>query len=680
MKHFYQFGPFTLDVDKRLLFREGEPIALTPKALDTLIVLVENAGTTLDKEELIRKVWPDSFVEEGNLTVNISTIRKSLGERPNWHQYIATVPGKGYRFVADVKEVLIEDIELRAEETTRSHIIVEREESDELDLDDRQISNQNRDTTRAIDGGQARLIGGSALSLQPVEAQASEKALRVQYSGARTGIYKRVLIGALLLLILAAGSIYYFFYYDRGDSIAVLPFSFSSRDERILAEPDSEYLSDGITESVINSLSHFPELRVIARSSVFHYQGKEIDPLQVGRDLGVRTVLRGWIIQRGDSLTIKTELSDVRENRQIWGEQYDRRISDLLSLQKEIANSIVDKLRLKLTGDDRSRLAKSHTENAEAYELYLKGRYHWNRRTVEGFKKAVDFFQRAIEKDTRYALAYTGLADSYMLLSDWGILPPVEGYSRARDAVLRALSIDEGLAEAHTSLAGIKVVLDWDWAGAENEYLKAIELNPNYPTAHHWYATHLMAMGRFDESLAEIKRAQQLDPLSLGINKDFAVLLLYLRRYDQALEQSRKTLEIDPNFLVMSTYIAQIYELKQMQQEAIAELEKARGQLPDDSEIACVLAQVYAGAGRTAEAEALLNQLNHPSKREQFLPDEMALLYARLGKIEESFEILKKACENHYFPVTKVYTDPRFAVLRSDPRYEDLLRCLRLRQ
>jgi TolB-like protein/DNA-binding winged helix-turn-helix (wHTH) protein/Flp pilus assembly protein TadD len=671
MKHFYEFGPFRLEIDKRLLFRGDEPIALTPKALEILFVLVENAGITMEKEELIRKVWPDSFVEEGNLTVNISTIRKSLGERPNYHQYIATVPGKGYRFVADVKELFIDDVELTAEETTRAHIIIEREESDEFDIDD-SAPDQSR--------GATRVIAGKALSLQPVEALAAQQALQARRSARGIRSDRRALIAALAVLVIAAGGIYYFYFGNRGDSIAVLPFSFTSMNPKNLAEPDSEYLSDGITESVINSLSQFPGLRVIARSSVFHYQGKGIDPQQIGRDLGVRTVLIGRIIQRGDNLIIKTELSDVRDNRQIWGEQYERKVSDLLALQKEIASSIVDNLKLRLTGEERNRLAKSHTDNAEAYELYLKGRYHWNRRTVEGFNKAVAFFQRAIEKDTRYALAYTGLADSYMLLSDWGVLPPVEGYSRARDAVLQALNIDYGLAEAHNSLAGIKSVLDWDWAGAENEYRKAIELNPNYPTAFHWYATQLMVMGRLDASLTQIKRAQQLDPLSLGINKDFAVILLSARRYDEALEQCRKTLEIDPTFLVMSTYIAQAYELKQMYPEAIAELQRAYALMPHDSEISYGLALAYASAGMRDEAQAVLDRMSQPSSQSQFLPREAALLHARFGENDKAFEVLEQAYANHYFAVTQLNIDPRFDPLRSDPRYTDLLRRLGLKQ
>ena len=509
----------------------------------------------------------------------------------------------------------------------------------------------------------------------------SEKELELQTPLSKRRIHQRALIAALIILVSIAGSaILYFSSGNSSNSVAVLPFSFTSAEPKDLANPDSEYLADGITESVINSLSQFPSLKVIARSSVFRYKGKDVDPQQVGRELGVRTVLIGRIIQRGDNLTVRTELSDIRENRQIWGEQYDRKVSALLALQGEIANSIIDKFRSKLVASDRSRLTKSFTGNATAYQLYLKGRYYWNKRTEEGLKRAITFFQKAIDEDPKYALAYAGLADSYTLLSDWGFLSPTEGYSIAREAVLKALAIDDELAEAHTSLAAIRDALDWDWASAENEYRRAIELNSNYSTAHHWYATHLMVVGRLDESITQIRHAQELDPLSLGINKDFAVILFYARRYDQAHEQCMKTLEIDPNFLVMSTYIAQAFELRNMYAEAIAELEKANSVSPNDVEISCALAQAYAIAGRKNQAQEILSKLSQPSMQTQFVPKEMALLYAWLGEKDKAFEILDRGYEKHYLAVAEIKMDPRFDVLHSDARYKDLLRRLGLRE
>jgi TolB-like protein/Tfp pilus assembly protein PilF len=440
-----------------------------------------------------------------------------------------------------------------------------------------------------------------------------------------------------------------------------------------MANPDREYLSDGLTESIINNLSQLTNLKVIARSSVFRYKGRELDAQGIGRELNVRAVLVGQIKQEGDELRITVELMDVQANRSIWGDTYQRKTADIQTVQREIAKNVSEKLRLKLTGADETQLAKTYTDSGEAYEAYLKGRYHWNKRTEEGFKQASAFFQEAIVKDPNYALAYTGLADCYTLQSDYGFLAPKEGYALAKGAVTLALKYDESLAETHTSLASIKAVTDWDWQGAENEYRRAIELNPKYATAHHWYATQLLLQGRLDQALQEIKKAQQLDPLSLGINKDFAVILLYSRDYDRALDQCRKTLEIEPTFRVMSTYIAQIYELKQKYPEATAELEKARAAAPEDAEITYALAQAYALMGRKEEALKISNELNQPAKQNIFLPKEAAYLYALLGDKEKAVVILQKAAENHYMPVAELKMDPRLAELRKDARVAEIL-------
>jgi eukaryotic-like serine/threonine-protein kinase len=464
------------------------------------------------------------------------------------------------------------------------------------------------------------------------------------------------------------------------DSLAILPFSYVSSDPQFMANPDREYLSDGFTESIINNLSQLDNLKVIARSSVFRYKGKDLDVQTVGRELNVRAVLVGQIRQEGDELRITVELMDVQENRSIWGNMYQRKAADLQTIQKEIARAVSEKLRLKLTGADQTQLAKTDTESGEAYEAYLKGRYHWNRRTDEGFKQATVFFQEAILKDPTYALAYTGLADCYTLRSDYGFLEPKEGYALAKGAVTLALKYDESLAEAHTSLASIKAVTDWDWQGAENEYRRAIELNPKYSTAHHWYAAQLLLQGRLDQALEEIKKAQQLDPLSLGINKDFAVILLYAGDYDKALEQCRKALEIEPHFGAMSTYIAQVYELQGKYPEAVAELEKAHAAAPEDSEITYALGQAYALMGKKAEALKISNELSEPANQKVFLPKEAAYLHSLLGEKEKAVAILQKAAENHYLPVAEVKMDPRFAELRKDTRIVELLQKIGLSQ
>ncbi|MDQ2977035.1 MAG: protein kinase [Acidobacteriota bacterium] len=520
-------------------------------------------------------------------------------------------------------------------------------------------------------GGASRTKGVAAST--PTEKVADSILSKVQRN-------KWALLASALALILLAVAISWWLGTDHSDSLAILPFTYASSDPQLMANPDREYLSDGMTESIINNLSQLANLKVIARSSVFRYKGKDLDVQTIGRDLNVRAVLTGHIIQEGDELTIKVELMDVQGNRQIWGDAYQRKTADIQTVQKEIARNVSEQLRLKLTGADQTQLVKTYTDSGEAYQAYLKGRYHWNKRTDEGFKQATNFFQEAIVKDPSYALAYTGLADCYTLRSDYGFLAPKEGYALAKGAVTLALKYDDSLAEAHTSLASIKAVTDWDWQGAENEYRRAIELNPKYPTAHHWYAAQLLLQGRLKEALEEIKKAQQLDPLSLGINKDFAVILLYARDYDSALEQCRKTLEIEPHFGAMFTYIAQIHELQQNYPEATTELEKAHAADPEDSEISYALGQAYTLVGKRDEALKISNELNQPGKSNMYLPKEAAYLYALLGEKEQAIAILQKAAEGHYISVAELKMDPRLDDLRKDPRVLELLQKIGLSQ
>lgn len=491
---------------------------------------------------------------------------------------------------------------------------------------------------------------------------------------------KWALLASALALILLAVAVSRWLATGHSDSLAILPFTYASSDPQLMANPDREYVSDGLTESIINNLSQLTNLKVIARSSVFRYKGKELDAQAIGRELNVGSVLVGQIKQKGDELTIGVQLMDVQGNRQIWGHTYERQTADIQTVQREIARNVSEKLRLQLTEADHTQLAKTYTDSGEAYQAYLKGRYHWNKRSEEGFKQAINFFQEAIAKDPTYALAYTGLADTYTLRSDYGLLASQEGYALAKGAVTLALKYDDNLAEAHTSLASIKAVADWDWQGAENEYRRAIELNPNYPTAHHWYGAQLFLQGRFDQALQEMRKAQQLDPLSLAINKDFAVALLYARDYDKALEQCRKTLEIEPHFGAMFTYIAQIYQLQGKYAEATAELEKAHAAAPEDAEITYALGQAYALMGKKGEALKISNELNQPGKQNMFMPKEVAYLYSLLGEKEQAVAILQKAAENHYMSVAEVKMDPRLAELRKDARVVELLQKIGLSQ
>ncbi len=488
----------------------------------------------------------------------------------------------------------------------------------------------------------------------------------------KSKINKWAIVAGAVTLVVAVIAIGAWFLMPRSESLAILPFTYASGDPQLMANSDREYISDGMTESIINNLSQLTNLKVIARSSVFRYKGKDLDVQAIGRELNVRSVVIGRVKQDGDELRIAVELINVQGNRSIWGDTYERKTADILSVQKEIARNISEKLRVKLTGADQTQLTKTYTDNGDAYQAYLKGRYYWNKRTDEGFKKAIDFFQEAIDRDPNYALAYTGLADCYTLRSDYGFLPSQEGYALANGAVTLALKYDESLAEAHTSLASVKTAMDWDWQGAENEYRRAIELNPNYATAHHWYGAQLILQGRMDQALQELRTAQQLDPLSLGINKDLAVALIYARDYDRALQQCQKTLEIEPAFWVMSTYIAQIHQLQQKYPEATAELERAHAAAPQDAEVAYGLGQAYALSGKKNEAEKILSELNQPGTA--FLPKEAAYLYSLLGEKEQAVAILQKAAESHIISVAELKMDPRLTELRKDARVGEILR------
>ena len=461
------------------------------------------------------------------------------------------------------------------------------------------------------------------------------------------------------------------------ESIAVLPFVNQNLD------PDSEYLSDGLTESIINSLTQLPNLKVIARSSVFRYKGKETDPMAVGKELGVRAVLTGRILQRGDNLMISTELLDVGDNKQLWGEQYSEKVSDLLAVQREIAKEITGNLRLKLSGQEQSRVTKHYTENPEAYQLYLKGRFYWNKRTEEGVEKGIEYFQQAVEKDPKYALAYTGIADSYSLLTmaiDVGSLSPSQAIPKARAAAMKALELDDTLAEAHTSLAFIKLNYDWDWSAAETEFRRGIELNPNSANAHHWYSHYLMAMGRTNESLAESKRALELDQLSLIMNTHLGWHYFMAHQFDLAIEQLRKTIEMDPNYGLAHWYLGLAYEQSAMYAQAAAELQTAKDLLKKNVGIEAGIGRVDALSGKRAEAEKVIDELKDLSKHVYVSSYHVASIYASLGDKERAFEWLENAYKERSDSLVYLKVDPKMDSLRSDPRFTDLVRRVGLPQ
>jgi adenylate cyclase len=495
----YEFGPFRVDVRERTLRRDGELVPLTPKAFDILLVLVQNSGRVLTKNEMMNLVWPDTAVEESNLARNVSTLRKALGNGPDEHGYIETIPWRGYRFIAKVR--------------------------------------------------------------QPSDEQAAI------------------------------------------DSLAVLPFLNESTDSA------TDYLADGITESLIHKLSRVAKLKVMSRNSVFRYKAGDVkaglpDARTVGRELGVRAVLIGCIRQVDGIMLVNVELIDAADNTHLWGGQYNREASDILALQDSLSQQIAEVLRVRLTSSDKLELAKRQTENSDAYHLYLKGRFYWNKFTMDGVRKGIELFKEAIEKDPNYALAYTGLLDGYTYLNN-----PVE----ARKAAVTALELDPTLGEAHASLGFFTFLYDWDWLKAEVEFRLAIDLSPNYAQAHHWYSIYLAQMGRHEEAIREARLAKQLDPLSLSMNQTAGLVFCVARQYDRAVDELRKVIEMDANYAAAHGTLGLVYARKGMCEQAIEEFEKVASLAGGHPGVATSLkgltAYSYAVCNRPDKARALVEEI-----------------------------------------------------------------------
>jgi serine/threonine protein kinase/tetratricopeptide (TPR) repeat protein len=452
------------------------------------------------------------------------------------------------------------------------------------------------------------------------------------------------------------------------DSIAVLPF------ENTAGDPDHEYLSDGIAGSLINILATIPKLRVMAQSTVFRYKGRNVDPQAIGRELNVRSVLTGRLMHSGGSLRIGAELVDVATGSQLWGAQYDRKMGDIFAVQDEISNEISEKLRLQLTRKEKNRLTKHHTENAEAYRLYLKGRHHWNRWTEEGFYKAIEYFRQALEKDPSYALAHAGLADSYVLLGWNSYLPAKEAFPKGKAAALAALKLDPDLAEAHAPLAAVLWLHDWQWDEAQTEFKHSLELCPNYPTANHWYAEYVMTMGRHGEAMARMKKTQDLDPLWLIINVAVGWAFYNARRYDEAVEQLQRTIELDANYPMTYWILGLLLRKTDRYELAIAEGEKAVKLSGGSPLMRAALAHTLGTAGRTTEALQILDDLTQLAKQKYVAPYFFAGIHIGLGENDRAIEYLEKSFEEHSHWLIYLHIDPSMDVLRNDSRFQDLLR------
>jgi TolB-like protein/DNA-binding winged helix-turn-helix (wHTH) protein/Flp pilus assembly protein TadD len=451
-------------------------------------------------------------------------------------------------------------------------------------------------------------------------------------------------------------------------SLAVLPL------ESLSGDASQDYFADGMTDELITDLGQISALRVISRTSVMPYKRARRPLPEIARELHVDAVVEGTVLRSGDHVRITAQLVQVPAERHLWAQSYEGDVRDALTLQSQVAHAVAQQIRIKLSPREQTALKNKKVVDPEAYEAYLKGRYFWNKRTANGLKTAVAYFNQAIEKDSSYSQAYTGLADSYALMGDWqyGVMAPKEAFPKAKAAAVEALKLDNTLAEAHTSLAFCFDIFDWDWDSAEKEFKAAIELNPGYATAHHWYAWHLIVLGRNTEAIAEIERAANLDPLSLIISADVAEVLLVARQYDQAIQQSLRTIAMDPNFAVAHYQLGQAYAQKKMYSEAIAELRKATELAGADTPFIANLAFAYAVSGRRSEAMKLLEEVKNRPDRGFSNASEVALIYIGLGEKDQAMTWLEKAYEEHFNP--SILVRPAFDPLRSDKRFQDLMR------
>ena len=484
-------------------------------------------------------------------------------------------------------------------------------------------------------------------------------------------------LGLLAVLILA-GAIFFLSARRTINSVAILPFVNDTKD------PNAEYLSDGLTESIINSLSQLPNLKVMSRNAAFRFKGSNKDPREAGQSLNVGAVLTGRLVKLGDNFIIKTELIKVDDGSQLWGAEYKSNLVDIFSVQDEVSKKISQSLRLRLSGEDEEKLARRYTKDAEAYQLYLKGRYFWNKRNEEGFRNGIEYFKRAEEKDPTFALAFSGLADSYALLCDIGAVRPADEMPKAKAAAQKAVDADSTLAEAYTSRAFVRLAYDWDWLGAQSDFQQALKLNPQYPTAHQWYASYLMQMGKFGMAKDEIEEAHKLDPLSPIISANAGLYSYYEHNYDDAIAKYKLTLQSDPDFWVARHYLAMAYVQKGMYAEAIAELRKLikapeSGPIPDsvieaESEASASLGFAYGMAGKQAEANAIISQLDALAKRRYVSPLYFANVYAGLKDNDKALEYLNKAFDARHPGLVLIRIEPMFDGLRSDARFTQLIR------
>jgi TolB-like protein/Tfp pilus assembly protein PilF len=642
---------FTLDLARGCLRRGGEEVHLRPQSYEVLKYLAEHRGRLVSKNQLIEEVWRGRAVTDGSVGKCIEEVRESLGGQGR--QYVRNVRGRGYLLDPEAggREGL-ENGTVWTEQVDVLKVVVE----DEAEAGPEGRSNQPASRP-------------AVLRAHTAAAGAALWALGAEYTVGKIRRHKRVPVIALAALTLAAAGVVYFTRpVPRGQpirSVAVLPFANASGD------PALEYLSDGLSESLIDRLSQLPGVKVIARTSSFKYKGREVDPREAARELGVEALIVGRVAQRDGDLQVRAELLDARAGAHLWGEQYSRRASDMQAVQEEIARTVSEKLRLRLSGEQEQRLAKRATENTRAYQFYLNGLFHLRQGGIENARRALDNFNQALAMDPDFALAWAGVASIHLGLAGNSLVDPKEANAKAKAAAQTALRLDETLPEAHTTLALIKMH-EWDWAGAERDFKLAIGLNPSLVRSHIRYADYLSVMGRHEEALAENKRAQELDPLYIAWRRQEARLLHIAGRIDEAIELMRETFKAEPPNAGALRSLGFMYEGRGRYEEAVAAHEKANSMEGETTGGLCYLGWALAGASRRREAQAILDRLK--TTEEYVSPAELAALHAVLGDKEGAMALLEKAYAAHDLQLQYLKIATQYDRLRSEPRFQDLVR------
>ena len=630
-----RFGTFEVSFHSGEVRKAGLRIRVQQQPMKLLEILLERPGEVVTREELRSRLWTDESFGDFDQAVNIAIakLRSALGDSAENPRFIETLPKRGYRFIAEVS-VVDADARPRKPDTVAGG-----------------LSGLEPETEHG------HKLPGAGLAVAPK---------RQLWSTSRVIVASVVVLSLMLLAI--------WLFRSPGStpmgirSLAVLPL------ENLTGDASQNYFADGMTDELITDLAQISALRVISRTSVMVYKGARKPLPQIARELNVDAVVEGTVLRSGDQVRITAQLIEASTDKHLWSQSYEGGLRDTLALQNRVASAIADQIRINLTSQEQAALKSVKVVNPAAYESYLKGCYFWNKRTADGLKAARAYFDQAIEEDPKYAQAYSGLADTYALLGDWqyAVMTPKEAFPKAKAAAIQALELDSTLGEAHNSLAFVLDGFDWDLDSGGKEFRRAIELSPGYATAHHWYAWHLSLLGRYDEAIAEMKKAENLDPLSLIINADLAELLVLAHSYDESIRQSRKTIEMDPNFAVAHNQLGQAYLQKHTYGEAVAELQKAVELSGGSPAFIANLARAYVASGKKNKALKLLSDLKKRSNPSYSNASEIAVIYASLGDSDQAMNWLEKGYEERFNP--GVLLRPGFDPLRSDPRFQDLAR------